>query len=61
MGVAKNTILPAYLVGSGLKLIENMNIGSIAGDSPGLFSREWIETALPALTANTPATFSRLI
>ena len=42
-----NDILPAYLVGSGLKQQGWQAVCGRHANSPGLFSREWIETAYP--------------
>ena len=42
--LARDAILPAYLVGSGLKRRRPLCQPRRSWNSPGLFSREWIET-----------------
>ena len=56
-------ILPAYLVGSGLKRWRLRKQRIMPHNSPGLFSREWIETPTDIWNTvsgtNSPGLFSR--
>ena len=54
-------ILPAYLVGSGLKHCDKTLMQYAPDNSPGLFSREWIETLCSQHLSTTMSEFSRLI
>ena len=57
------SILPAYLVGSGLKPVDDCRWQRRRFHSPGLFSREWIETPISLSSTdnccNSPGLFSR--
>ena len=54
-----SSILPALLVGSGLKLITKLRQRESSNNSPGFISREWIETGNAGTVARLHK-FSRL-
>ena len=54
-------ILPALLVGSGLKLKSRRMANQCPPNSPGFIGREWIETAIAARHCNNPCILPALL